>query len=78
MRSVENERVLSVDHFTAIDITTRLLKVVVRNGKSSQDSPSILLIYSNSTCEVLMLVVRNVTRRKLRLTHFVIVSIIDD
>ena len=47
VRSIENERVLSVD-FATIDITTRLLKVV-RNGKSSQDSPSILFIDSNST-----------------------------
>ena len=69
MRSIKNKRVLSVDF--AIDFT-RLLKII-RNRKASKDSSSVLIARS----KVLMLVIRNVSRRKLRLTHFVIVSIID-
>ena len=70
VRSIENKRVLSINF--AIDITG-LLKVI-RNRKASKDSSSILF----TRYKMLMLVIRNVTCRKLRLTHFVIVSIIDD
>ena len=70
VRSIENKRVLSINF--AIDITG-LLKVI-RNRKTSKDSSSILF----TRYKMLMLVIRNVTCRKLRLTHFVIVSIIDD
>ena len=69
MRSIENKRVLSINF--AIDITW-LLKVI-RNRKATKDSSSILF----ARPKVLMLVIWYVTRRKLRLTHFVIVSIID-
>ena len=70
VRAIENKRVLSIDF--AIDLSW-LLKVI-RNREATKDGSPILL----TRPKVLMLVIRNVTRWKLRLTHFVIVSIIDD